>query len=203
MFGRPETQYNETEEEIARLEPAWAKAALYFRSGMRYGHRGSYKARSMLEVWQELEVRRRRFEAGSTMELLHAVLLCGEENLPMPSWLAIAYGDLFTAFLQPGGAPSLDAVFFSKNLPTDTPKKAAETRLDWQLGSEIWRAVWDVADSHQSLNSALKAVLATKNYGVKITKARELVDRADHTQSELLGHREPQLKRHFELKRKK
>ncbi len=62
----------------------------------------------MLTIHARLEVFRRRFESGNTMALLHAINSCAEENLPLPTWLAIAFGDAFDRFLAPGAPTSLD-----------------------------------------------------------------------------------------------
>ena len=82
---------NDDERDLARLEPAWGKAALFFRTGCRLGHQnGSMRCMSLIQVHRGLEVYRRRLSSGDTLSLLHAVSMCAEENLPLPTWLADA-----------------------------------------------------------------------------------------------------------------
>lgn len=182
-----DSSYNDDEKQLRNLDPAWAKAAHAFRTGHRFGHGDSIRTRSLIAVHQEIEARRRRYQAGDTMELLHAVKLCAEENLPLPEWLALAFNELFTSMGKVGGPTSLDAIFYSQNLPTNTAKKAAKAQQDWQLGARLWKAVWEVAADYSTLNPALDAVLSSRDWGVRKTRARELVEMIDATQSELTG----------------
>ncbi|MBS0318348.1 MAG: hypothetical protein JSR49_14610 [Proteobacteria bacterium] len=184
--------YDEKEKTLERVEPAWAKAALFFRTWEHFGHPPrTRRMRGLVQIHTHLGVFKKQFEGGDTMALLHAIGVCADENLPLPTWLAIAYREALNRFLQPGGANSLDEVFFSGGLPTNTPKKRAVAKIDWQTGGEIWRAVWRavVADeSLASLDAALDRVLAERDYGVKKTKARRLVLMIDRNQQELLGN---------------
>jgi len=182
-----ESSYNDYEKQLRNFDPAWAKAALGFRTEHRFGHGDSIRIQTLIEVHQLLEARRRRYQAGDTMELLHAIAICAEENLPLPEWLALAFNELFTSMGKVGGPTSLDAIFYSRNLPTTTPKKAARAQQEWQLGARLWKAVWEVAADHNGLSPALDAVLKTGKWGVKKTKATELVNMIDATQSELTG----------------
>ena len=190
-FDAPEDYYDDGERGIDRVESAWAKAALYFRTGWHFGHEvGNMRGQSMIRIHEQIEVFRRRFEGGDTLALLHAIGICAEENLPLPTWLARAYKSALTGFLQPGGLPTLDAVFHSPSLPTDTPKKAAAARLDWQLGAKLWSEAWQVAlsdETLQSLDAVVEEVLSRGKYGVRKTKARELVLMVENNQRELLG----------------
>jgi len=200
-----EEYFGEQEKALAKLDLGWAKASLFFNSGCRehFDHKlGSRRARSLIKIHNELEVRRKRFESGETLELLHAINLCAQENLPLPTWLASAFHEKFNDFLQPGGATSLDEVFHSKGLPL-TQTRARQARRDWQIGAEIWREVWKVWEQHSSLESALKAVLRDGNFGVELTKARELMLMVDRNQFELLGKPEQALERQFERKKKR
>ena len=180
--------YTDTEAVLSRLEPAWAKAAFGFRTGKRLGHPpGSLRTSSPLQVHRTLEARRRRFKAGDTLELLYAIKLCAEENLPLPTWVAEAFTKRMSMFGRPGAPTSLDDVFSSKNRPTSTPKKAAQSVQDWQLGVALWVAVWDVADRHRGLSPALDELLGAGNYGVEKTSATRLVKMVDKNQTELTG----------------
>lgn len=183
-----ESNFDDGEKQLRNLDPAWAKAAHFFRTGMRYGHGvGSIRGLPILRVHTELEARRKRFEAGDTMELLHAIKLCAEENLPLPEWLALAFNERFTAMGKVGGPTSLDAIFHSRNMPTSTPKKAARAQQEWQIGVRLWMAVWEVARNYSGLSPALDEVLKAEKWGVGKTKATALVNMIDETQSRLTG----------------
>lgn len=180
--------FNKDEAELDRLEPAWAKAAHAFNGGNRLGHSGM-RMLSLVSVHEILEVHRRRYEDGDTLQLLIAVKACAQENVPLPTWLATAYTKKLESFLSVGGEPSLDAVFKSPILPTDTPKKAAIARQDWALGYEIRAAVWVEVkddDSLQSLDAALDRVLRLHRFGVGKTKARQLFTMVERSQIEFL-----------------
>lgn len=187
-----ESRYNAGERDLAKLDSAWAKAALYFRTGEHFGHpAGSRRLQSLIRIHEIIEVYRLRFERGDTLSLLHAVGICADENLPLPGWLATAYRVALQSFLEVGGPASLDAVFCSDSLPADTPKKAAAARQDWQLGVELWRGAWDAVQSNDSITSldgAVQAALSRRDYGVKKTKARALLLMVEKNQLELLGH---------------
>ena len=191
FFDAPEDHYDDGERDIDRVEGAWAKAALYFRTGLHFGHRqGVMRCRSMVDIHKHIEAYRSRFNSGDTLALLHAVGTCAEENLPLPTWLATAYGKTLDSFLLPGWHTSLDEVFQSPTLSTSTPAKAAAARQDWQLGGLIWSTTWHMAiddQSIKSLDAALEKALGKRDFGVKKTKARELFLMIDKNQSELLS----------------
>jgi len=186
----PADHYNAGEKELERFDPAWAKAALFFRSNcvLHFGHgEDSFRMAGLLAIHEQLEARRKRYEAGESMELLHAINQCAEENLPMPTWLALAFKKRFSSLGQIGGPTSLDAVFTSTSMPTRTPKKAAQAQQDWQLGGMLWRAVWAVASKHNGLDKAVDEVLSAGNFGVEKTTAKKLVLMIDKNQNELIG----------------
>lgn len=204
-FAAKLARFNETEHGLDALETAWAKAALFFRTGERMGHgSGEQRARTLAEVHRELNARRVRFERGSTFELLHAVKLCAEENLPMPTWLANAFRaaiDGFTnidAFVGEESVVSrgnqrpprsLDEVFSSPNLGS-TKIKAAGDRRDYGRAVKFWVRVWDRARNDvgiSTLDDALKAALLGGRLGYGKTKARELFEMIDETQHQLAG----------------
>jgi len=205
LFPALDDAGTEIERELATIDPAWSKAALFFRTGNRLGH-GPHSVRcmSLVEVNQMLDVYRGHFEAGDTLSLLHAIGVCAEENLPLPEWLALAFKKRISAFSRPGGPTSLDLVFFSKLLPTNSPKKAAQARLDWQLGGQLWRDLWDLVQQDESITSfdnAVSRLLKTKRYGVAKTKAKELASMVDNSQAQFLGNSET-LPRFLEKRRK-
>lgn len=204
----PAHYYDDGERQLEKLESAWAKAALYFRTGEHFGHPiGSRRMQGLIRIHEGIEVFRRRFEGGNTLALLQAVAMCAEENLSLPGWLAAAYLAALQGFLGPGGHPSLDAVFYSQSLPTGTAKKAATARQDWLLGTELWSSAWDMAmadESMQSLDAVVVKVLLRREFGVKKTKARALILMVENNQRELLG--DPQskhLSRFLEKRRKR
>lgn len=197
-----ENYFNESEKQIANIEIAWAKAALFFRTNRRFGHpTGSMRAMGLIEIRERLEVLKKRTAQGNTLAILSAVAFCAEENLPLPEWLATDYQTRLDSFLLPGGPASLDDIFHSSNLPTDTPKKKAIANQNWQLGGELWDAVWKVSAEHPSLASALKAVLSAGNFGVKNTTARKLVLMIDHNHSQLLGEKRASIEHFFDMKK--
>lgn len=202
----PESRYDEGEKRLSVVEPSWAKAALFFRTGNRFGHgRYEIRTRSLLKVHEELEARRKRVVTNGTMEILHAIALCAEENVPLPTWVAIAFKNEFEKLLKPGGATSLDEIFSSKRLSTQTAAKAATAQIDWALGRELWANVWKIVASPdyqaKGIDPAVKQVLALGRYGVGPTKAKRLVNMIDETQHQLAGTQ--LLSRFIELRRKK
>jgi hypothetical protein len=178
------------ERELANLDPAWAKAALYFRTGMHYGHpAGSMRTQALENIHRHLQVFRRRHRGGDNLALLHAVSMCAEENLPMPTWLALSFCSCFAVLVQPGRAASLDEIFRSPRLPTDTPKKLARAKQDWSLGATLWRDLWLLVQANKSIASLDEGVthlLAGGNYGVRKTKAKELIATVETNQLEFL-----------------
>lgn len=193
MFGFIKKEhYGELEIELERIEPAWAKAALFFRSNCvwRLAHEeNTIRTRSLLDIWQELEARHKRFKAGDTVELLHAIKICAEENLPLPTWLATAFNRQFTATLKPGGPVSLDDAFTSRSTPK-TDNKRKQQVDDWQIGGKLFQAVWELVikdESYCSLDPAIDRVLAdNSHFVIGKTKARQLVEMIDKNQTALL-----------------
>jgi len=179
--------WNSDERDLARLEPAWAKASLFFRTGHRFGHpSGSIRCMSLDEVYRILEVYRSRFMSGETLSLLAAVGICSEENLPLPTWLADAFRSRMTEFLTPGKLRSLDEVFSSGTLPTSSAKKAAAARQDWQLAVCLCQDAWRMAQDDETLASfdrVVERLLKTRDYGVRKTKAKQLISMLETSQS--------------------
>jgi hypothetical protein len=196
----PENLFNEEEKKIAKIEIAWAKAALFFRT--------DEEKSKLIETRRLLDVFKKRNEKGETMALLHAISLCAEENLPLPEWLALAFRDKLNQFLLPSKAKerpspaSLDEVFKSSNLPTNTKQNKECATKDWQKGVEIFNDVWREAPNHSSLASALAAVLKNNDYAIGKTKARQLVEMIDRNQSELRGKPYDSLENYFKRKKK-
>jgi|SRR5690606_33045625 len=193
----PDQQYGDFERMLAKLEPAWAKAALYFRSegNWHYGH-GPHEMRmqGLLDIWTSLEIRRKGYEAGNTIEILHAIKECAAENLPMPTWLAQAFDKQFSSILRPGGPTMLDEVFTSRGAPKTANKKRQLNR-DWQIAGKLWKAAWDAARKDktiQSMDAALVKISGTiAAHGVGKTKARQLIEMVDKNQARLLPKYHP------------
>lgn len=183
---------NDEERELAALEPAWGKAATFFRTGHRFGHpRTSMRCMSLTDIHRQLGVFKTRFEAGDTLSLLQAISMCAEENLPLPQWLAESFRARMEAFLRPGQTHSLDAVFSSASIPTNSAKKAAAARLDWQLGGQLYHDAWNLARDDEtivSFDAAVERLLASAEYGVGKTKAKSLIAAIGKSQSQFLGH---------------
>lgn len=186
---QPEGAYNSLEKELAGYDEAWAKAALFFRTGHRLGHKqGSVRLRPLHLIVEELTVRRQQLEAGDTLAVLHAIKLCAEENLPLPTWLAQAFvAALDTLMNVDGKSMSLDEAFHSPGFNVGTRKKAAQVKQDWRLGIELYGEVGQIARFHVGLDPAIRQVLAARSWGVSITKAKKLVKMVDESQSSLTG----------------
>lgn len=191
--------YSSDEKQLDNFCSAWAKSALAWRTGMRYGHKkGSIRNMSFVQIHELLEAHRKRFEGGDTYALLHAVSYCAEENVPLPTWLANAFTKSIKSFATKGGPTSLDEVFKSSSLPTNTPEKTENARRDWEIGGWLWRDAWQLAISNESITSVEQLVeLLLKNsppgkapwrqWPVKNTKARKLILMIDKNQGELLN----------------
>ncbi len=197
----PDLLFNEGEKELAVLEVGWAKAALYFRTGWHFGHnRGSIRTRSLLAIHEELQARRARFERGNKVELLHAIQVCANENLPLPTWLSLAFGSVFGSYTNVvSPTASLDEAFGTLR----PGKKAIGDKRDWELGSQLYAAAFALAvrdERIESLDALLRLVLSQKDWGVGKTKARELLLQIDETQRELSPSQD--LSRFLELRRK-
>ena len=179
------------ERSIAALEPAWGKAALFFRTGHRFGHpKGSLRAMSLVKVHERLAAYHKRCADGDTLSILHAISICAQENLPLPQWLAEAFQERLEAFLKPGALTSLDQAFSSTSLPTNSVKKAAAARQDWQLGVTLWHRAWELThsdDTLASIDAVVTRLLVADDYGVAKTKAKALISMIDRNQSELLA----------------
>jgi hypothetical protein len=201
-----QSDYNKDEQHLERIEPAWAKAAFYFRTGVRLAHEeGAWRVLPLAQVIKRLEVYRARAAEGETLALLHAIAFCANENLPLPTWLARDFRGALAAFLRPGAASTLDTVFKSTRLPTSTPKKAADARQDWELGWALYEAAWKAArqdTSLQSVHAVMKSVVNAGNFGVQLTLAKQLVAMVEKNQLELLGKPLSTLSRFLEVRRK-
>jgi hypothetical protein len=194
--------FNTDEKELSRLDEGWAKAALFFRTGRRFGHpNGNLRAQSILAVHAALEARRKRLESNGPVELLHAISLCAAENLPLPSWLAKAYQEALNGYLTAGGPTSLDDAFHGKTMQAATKKKAAAIRQDWGLSTMLWVEIQMKAETADSFDAALSEVLASRAWGIGKTKAREMVLEFDKTQRELSTDRKKSISQIFKKTR--
>ena len=156
------------EAELDRVEPTWAKFAVFVRTGFRFGAGdGRLKARSLVAVRQRLDVYRQRAESGNTLALLYAVQECADEGLPLPEWLAEKFSAQLALFSEPKGAPSLDDVYCSPNLPT-RGSAARTARRDWRIGVQLWLDLTEIqrAEPSLSFHTALKKLLLSGRYGV-------------------------------------
>jgi hypothetical protein len=201
--------FNEVETALAVLDEGWARAALCLRTGgaWRYAHKeGSINARSLPQVKAAIDVWKTRFEAGDTLALLQAIDLCAAENMPLPTWLAIEFSRKLQTFFDPGGAHSLDDVFKSPTLPTNTAKRAVKAKRDWEEGVALLDACWKEAHANEhvtSLDAVLDRVLVSKKWSVKKRRAYDLVIWVDESQAQHLQKREKQPLARFLEKRRK
>ena len=200
-----ESLSSDDERQLAYLQPAWAKAAHFFRTGTRFGHRtGSLRCMSLVELNRMLDVYHNRLKSGDTLSLLQAVAFCAEENLPLPTWLANAFCTRMSAFLKPGTAHSLDEVFYSRTLPTKSAKRGASTRQDWQLACKLCNDAWTLAKDDANLSpfdAVVERMLTKRKYGVRKTKAKQLIMMIERNQSQFLGNK-ISLSRFLEKRRK-
>jgi hypothetical protein len=63
-------------------------------------------------------------------------------------------------------------------VPTNSAKKAAQARQDWQLGGRLWRDVWDLVMADETItpfDQAITPLLASRKFGVGKTKVKQLV----------------------------
>jgi len=212
LSGRDEKEhFDEAECALWQLDPAWAKAAHFWRTGIRFGHGRSLRLTGLYSIHGALELHERRFQKGDTLTLLHAINFCAQENLPLPTWLAQAFAEVFGRYLSVAGPHSLDEVFSSGDGPKKTAKKAAQAKQDWDLGLQLLAAAWGCAQADEDLNSldsVVVAVLAQGQWGVKKTKARALILAVDKAHSEFLAayrgtHQEKGLSQYLARRRKR
>lgn len=186
----PGSHFNDQEQALDRMEPAWAKVALALRGGPRFGHEATtIRAMSLVNVRETLEGHRRRFICGDGLALLQAVSICATENVPLPEWLAIAFNQAMEAFMGTGGPLTLDAIFKSPDFSGNSLKKAAAARQDLELGQQILVAMWKAGYEDEtllSLDATLESVLNAQRFGVGKTKARALFLQAEKRQIEAL-----------------
>ncbi len=166
---------------IDRIEPAWARVVRWARGGLRVGRNGEVRGSGLVALRIELDARRKRFEAGRAIELLHVVRLCAEESLPLPDWASSAFIERLDSIWGPDGPRSLDEVF-----SLGTRAEIAE-RKRWRLGAELWVQIAEIAGKHTALDPALTEVLERRDWKVGKTQARKLVLLVDRNQAELTG----------------
>ena len=203
--------FDEKEHAFARLDVGWAKAVLAFRTHHRFGHRPrSRLGRSFPAVHNLLQSYKSRIDSGDTLAILDAIQACSEENLPLPSWLELAFREALQSFYDPAGPLSLDKVFARKSIPSAsdrrTKKRAIAARRDGGIGVRLWDSAWTVALDDQtltSLDAVVREVLKKNSHGFALTKAKQLISRADENQSHFLGKRELQPLSLFLAKRRK
>lgn len=213
----PENHYGSYEKDMARLDPAWAKIALYFRSDtapVRFIHKG-IGALSVARLAQRLDALRVRAEKGESYSILAAISLCAEQNWPLPEWLALMFMQAMDNHGRGGKFASLDDVFYSTELvgkgQSAKAKKnhAEKIRDDLATGNRLWNECWCKAQNCTeitSLSAVVEAVLedaviAGAPYPVKFRTAFEMVKKHDLNQAELLGKREKQPLARFLAKR--
>lgn len=184
----PAPEFNEYERELERFDPAYAKCSLALRGGLRFGHKPhQIRVRRLPEVVEQIDGYRRRFEEGEDTALLAALECSIEENLPLPSWLALALLARLRDYYD-GKLLSLDEVF---GAPYPSKGKAAlRRRRDWKLGARLWMAAQYLkATTRVSFDQALRRAIERERVTIGLTKARALVKRVDEAQSRLLGRR--------------
>jgi hypothetical protein len=215
MWENPAERYSDDENQLDNLCSAWAKSALAWRTGMRYGHKnGEVRCQSFVQVHEMLEAYRKRFEGGDTYALLQAVSYSAEENVPLPTWLAEAFAKSLKSFATKGGPTSLDDVFKSVSLPTKTPQKLENARRDWEVGVWLWREAWQLAIDDKSITSFEQLVeellkhkppdkAPWRQWPVKKTTAKRLILMIDKNQGAMLNWPASKALSQFFAKRRK
>lgn len=190
MWTGAQAHFNEQEWNLEKIEPAWAKAALCFRSNgeYHYGHGDDEeRCRSLSMLAGTLMAMQARFKNGSDIELLIAIALCAEENLPMPTWAAEAFLQRFGRYIavpvdnngkfagRIGDQPSsLDEAFLGASAPA-TPAKLDARHRDWAIARQLWVHVREHAAEHTGFTPAVEAALRELDPGIGRSKALELV----------------------------
>jgi len=184
----PAERYNARERELDSIEPAWAKAAFFFRTGLKFVHDGGIGGASLGELHDELEARRERVKQGETLDLLSAVNTCAQANMPLPSWLAAS----FRAALRRYGAQasSLDDVFRSTTLRTGKRGRLDRKRARQLAGSfdAPWPWIRARASAFTGWDGAIDAFLKEHgSFPLGKTSLRENLVKCDRLQCDLGG----------------
>ncbi|MCC7101219.1 MAG: hypothetical protein IT500_16685 [Rubrivivax sp.] len=187
--------FNDAERELDRIEPAWADFVFGLRDGLRIMRDTDavekVRTRALLDVHEEMEGYRRRFDEGHAEALIGALRLALEENVPVPYWASVQIRQRLGQVMSMTSAAPLslhDAFGLEKTIPS-TAKRYSKARADLQREWRLWVEVNRAKRSGLSFDAALELVLKTKVQGIGKTAARELYLRRDAIQLVLLKRR--------------
>lgn len=177
---------NNDEEQLARVEQAWADCANGFRTGVRLKRdREQLGAQSFLSVHELLEVHRINYqEESDSSALLWALRICLEENLPAPYWCAdgILKG-LRRVTVEP---VSLHDVFgLNKVGLRARGKSALNDRRRLEKATLLYAHVWGLKAKNESISkeTALKQARSDLRLGLSQRAARSLFDTKEAEQA--------------------
>lgn len=180
-----------TETALELLEPAWVDFSWGVRSGrrvIRSASRSGLRGRTLATVHRLLEQRHHQdFLAGKRIAIFSALVLCAEENVPLPYWLA---DELLAIARQVNESPASlhDLLGLGDVLPVDGAK-AHTARENHRLQGELWSAATlKIAKAKQagrrlSVNSAIKEAMEDLHFPYAKTKAREMFDAQERIQN--------------------
>jgi len=197
--GMPEKAFGDAERELDHLEPAWADCLLALRTGERYMRDTpaveKVRVRSLIDVHQEFEGHRQRFEAGHAEALIGALALAMEENLPVPYWASREARARFRSVmsLDSDSPLSLHQAFGLEGVIPTSSKRYRKERHYLKIESVLWVETRRIMDTGLALDPAIEQVLKTKVGGIGKTTARRLFLRRDAIQKTLL---KPSARRH-------
>jgi hypothetical protein len=163
----PEIEFTGLEEEVDRVEESWADCAAGFRAGLkavnsrrtRMEGRDIPLRRSLLEVHEMLEKHRRDLASGrNEAGLFDVMLLCAEENLPLPYWAADALFDIESDLMEIPMYSLHEAFGLNERYPL-TEKKAIKAQRNRWIARQFYNLVRSHPQRWISLDAAIRDVL--------------------------------------------
>lgn len=192
LKGMREKAFGSAERELEHLESAWADCLLALRSGERYMRDTPgverMLTRSLIDVHQQFEGYRQRFEAGHPEALIGALTLAMEENLPVPYWASRAARARFrnVMSLDSKDPLSLHQAFDLEDVIPTTEKRYANEQRHLEHEWLLWVETSRLLATGMALDPAIEQVLEAQNLGIGKTTARRLFLRRDELQKTLL-----------------
>lgn len=167
---------------LAALEPSWADFLYALRTArriVRVPSKRGVRMRGYDKLHRIFEDYRQQLGEGRRAAVFYALVMCADENVPMPYWLADEVIRIAAEVLRepsrderPKGLHELFGL--SRLLPTGG-KKASTTRRDRGLRIKLWTKV------HELISSDAKASIGGKLNGQTAAKwqqaRQQLIDR--------------------------
>ena len=188
-------RYNQSDTFLDRLDPAWGLLALRLRSLETQFLQDGISARTakrILKTHKYLENFRKRLDAGYTLSILHAVMFCAKERMPLPTWLSNAFVEQTDRFMNhEHSSPlyDLNDCFSSESLNASPTSKRRTIARDQKAGLRFWEAVQELVTKNldiSSVNEAIDACLSNEPWGFAKTKAKQLFQQVENAQIALL-----------------